>query len=338
MRHLITVGLPVYNAMPFLPETVESLLGQRERAFDLLIVDDGSTDGSADYLRALRDPRVRVITQRNRGLTATLNRMLHEVNTPWLVRHDADDIAYSDRTRHILASIAEHPEAGMFYSLADYYSDGKRFGRFRTTRGSPGMLRELTQAGYLLSVCHPTVTLNVDKAVACGGYRFDLRIEDIDLWWRMALAHDIHLISEVDVGVRHNFRSSSARDLSYQVRNTLYVQYLLLAHLHQREPLPYESVKESLAGIVNTRTLRFRTEMRSANASAGERSYRAAIGHFARAFCASPRAFVSRILYEIHRDKSVRQGERPDVLLRKSSLWDLSVAQRDLAIAAGVTR
>ena len=53
---LLTVSLPVYNAMPYLPAAVESILGQSYRDFEFLIIDDGSSDGSADYLRSLRDP------------------------------------------------------------------------------------------------------------------------------------------------------------------------------------------------------------------------------------------------------------------------------------------
>jgi hypothetical protein len=60
----------------------------------------------------------------------------------------------------------------------------------------------LTKAGYLLAICHPTVTLNVAKTTELGGYRFNLHIEDIDLWWRMALKHEIRLIPEETVGFR----------------------------------------------------------------------------------------------------------------------------------------
>src|SRR5919106_3135935 len=94
---LLTVGIPVYNAMPFLPEAVESVLRQTYPDFDLLVVDDGSTDGGPDYLRSVSDPRVRVIRQENQGMSNALNRMLREINTPWLVRQDADDLADEHR-------------------------------------------------------------------------------------------------------------------------------------------------------------------------------------------------------------------------------------------------
>ena len=216
----LTIGLPVYNAMPFLKESVESLLQQTDRDFTILAIDDGSTDSSLEYLRSVRDPRLRVVTQPNRGLTFTLNRMLREVETPWLMRHDADDVALANRVQITRRSIDEFPDAGMFYAEARYYQQGKNLGTFRTTRATPGELREIATKGYLPAICHPTVTLNVDKTMAAGGYRFDLHIEDIDLWWRMALYHDIRYIPEITTFFRHNSASVSASNLEDQTVNT----------------------------------------------------------------------------------------------------------------------
>jgi len=70
---MLTVTLPVYNAMPYLPAAVESILGQTYSDFEFLIIDDGSSDGSADYLRSLRDPRIKLLVRENRGLGTTLN-------------------------------------------------------------------------------------------------------------------------------------------------------------------------------------------------------------------------------------------------------------------------
>ncbi len=76
MAPLLTVGIPVYNGMPFLPEAVDSILSQAFDDYELLVINDGSTDGSWEYLKSLRNQRLRLISQENRGLTTTLNRML----------------------------------------------------------------------------------------------------------------------------------------------------------------------------------------------------------------------------------------------------------------------
>lgn len=319
---LITVGLPVYNALPFLEESVDSLLRQTDDDFKIIAIDDGSTDSSLTYLRSIKDPRLRVVAQPNRGLTFTLNRMLREVDTPWLMRHDADDVAVPDRVAVTKRAIAQFPDAGMLYAEARYYQSGRSVGTFRTTRATPEKLREITRSGYLLAICHPTVTLNVQKAVALGGYRFDLHVEDVDLWWRMALHYDINYHPEVTTFFRHNSASVSAAHLEYQSVNTLYIQYLLLSHLHGWSPEDCESVREQLTGNLDRPRLAFREAMRRANICYSQKEYIAAFRHLVKAIRASPMYFASRVFYETRAAEIALNGEDPAQFLRQRDvLW-----------------
>jgi glycosyltransferase involved in cell wall biosynthesis len=126
LQPFVTVGLPVYNAMPYLPEAMDSLLAQTSSCFEILATVDGATDTSFEYLRSIRDPRLRILTQPNLGVTRTLNRMLRECRTSWLVRQDADDVSHATRIERLVAAIRESPDAGMFYSLANYHPSGTR--------------------------------------------------------------------------------------------------------------------------------------------------------------------------------------------------------------------
>jgi glycosyltransferase involved in cell wall biosynthesis len=269
----LTIGLPVYNAMPYLREAVESLLTQTVRNFEILAIVDGATDDSHDYLQSVRDARLKIVVQPNAGLTATLNRMLREVNTPWLVRQDADDVSYPTRIERSLEFIDRYPDAGMFYSLAEYYPRARSVGLFRSTRGTPDELRQLVQSGYLLSICHPGVVLNVEKTLAVGGYRSDMLVEDADLWWRMALAHDIHCISEPLVGFRQNLASVSSRNLERQWLRVLYVQYLLLSHLESRDPEPFATIESQLEKLFPRRDFKAKEHLRSLNMALAEKNY-----------------------------------------------------------------
>jgi len=307
MTHL-TVGIPVFNAMPYLRESIESILRQTYPDFVILVINDGSTDESLDYLKSIRDSRLHVLNQPNRGLTATLNRMLAAVETPWLVRLDADDIAYPDRLAQTVSHIQRHPNAGMFYSLADYFPK-QAVGQFRSTKGSPAQIAALVRSGYLPSICHPTVTLSVDKAKSLGGYRFDLHVEDIDLWWRMALHYDIRLIPEVTVGFRQHTQSVSSANLKDQAVNTLYVQYLLLSRLWNREPLSYEEIREPLSRLCSRRRLNFKAHLRSSNMKMGQGNKFSGIWEAGRAFLASPRHFTQRVLDEFIPNRLIGLGE-----------------------------
>jgi len=317
----ITVGIPVFNAMPYLPESLESILRQDYSDFQILVINDGSTDDSREYLRSVRDPRLRIVDQENRGLTATLNRMLAEVRTPWLARHDADDVAYPQRLARAVDYIRLYPESGMFYSLASYYPSPS-VGRYRTTQGSPNEIRNLVQSGYLLTICHPTVILNVERTRKLGGYRFNLHVEDADLWWRMALHYDIRLIPEVLTRYRQNVQSLSSVNLEEQTLNLLYVQYLLLSFLHNRKPLAYEEVRNSLLQLVDQNEIRFRTHLRAFNIELGRGNKNRAFAKSLRAFLTSPRNFVCRLLDECFPRRAITAGRRPVLFkVHEKLLW-----------------
>jgi hypothetical protein len=318
---LITVGIPVFNAMPYLPESIASILGQSYHDFEILVINDGSTDGSLPFLQSLQDPRLRIINQKNQGLTATLNRMLAEVRTPWLVRHDADDFAYPHRLARTVEYLRKYPESGMFCSLAEYYPHGC-YGQFRATRGTPQQFRELVLSGYLPTICHPTVTLNVERTIAVGGYRFDLYVEDIDLWWRMALKYDIRLIPEVTLGFRQNLKSVSSANLAKQALHTLYIQYLLISHLWNCAPLPYEQACRQLSRLLNPRKLEFKTHLRGFNIELGRSNRPKALGELASAFLTSPANFGRRLLDEFLADRPISLGEKPELFAKnRNALW-----------------
>jgi hypothetical protein len=191
-----------------------------------------------------------------------------------------------DRLMLTVDSIRRFPEAGMFYSYARHYHQGRTFGNFRSTSARPEQLRALTRQGYLLAICHPTVTLNVAKTLQVGGYRFDLHVEDIDLWWRMALAHDIHLIPAFTLAFRQNAGSVSTRNFERQCVNTIFIQYLLLSHLWKLQPLPYSVVYERLQSLLDRPRMRFREHARLANISFAQQRPLHALGHAGAAFAA----------------------------------------------------
>lgn len=95
---LISFMLSVFNGENYLEQSIYSILQQTIDDFELLIIDDGSTDRSVDIIKDMMDYRFRLIrNQKNQGLTKNLNRLLFEANGHFLARMDADDISTSDR-------------------------------------------------------------------------------------------------------------------------------------------------------------------------------------------------------------------------------------------------
>jgi glycosyltransferase involved in cell wall biosynthesis len=328
MNPKLTIGIPVRNGMPYLAETLQSVQGQTYGDFEILVIDDGSTDDTGEYLQSLRDPRLQVISQSNQGLTATLNRMLRECRTPWLVRLDADDIALPRRAASVARAIERAPEAGMFYSRAKHHDHANGVSLVRTTEGSPEELREQTRRGYLLSICHSSVVLNVRKTLDAGGYRFDYKVEDLDLWWRMALRNDIVFLPEITVAYRLNDASLCINGLRDVARNSLFVQYLLLSQLWGRPATNYAEVRPILDCILDERKLQYRERMWKAAICMSNRKYRQAALHMAVAARISPARFLSRCSYPVRQNKMIRVGESPAKFQQVSELlWPSRVAR-----------
>ncbi|WP_446743790.1 glycosyltransferase family 2 protein [Silvibacterium acidisoli] len=322
MGTLITVGIPVYNAMPYLPESVESLLSQSSSAFEILAIVDGATDGSLDYLQSIRDPRLRVLTQPNLGITRTLNRMLSECRTPWLMRQDADDISHPQRVAKTIEAIHLHPQAGMFYSLANYHPRHRAVGSFRCSRGSPEDLRAIVRSGYLLAICHPTATLNVQKTTMLGGYRLGLHNEDADLWWRLALEHDIHCIPEELVGFRQNPASVSTLNLAGQFVAGLYVQYLLLSHLWKRTPRALGEIRGHLEHLSPAGHFLAKQWLRDFNMHMAEGRHALAAAAFLAAIGTSPRYVWDRTKDELFSSRPIANGIQPQRFLElDKAIW-----------------
>ena len=323
---LLTVGLPVFNAMPYLPETMTSLLTQTSDDFKILAIVDDCEDGSVEYMAGLRDARLSVIFQKRVGLIPTLNRMLREVDTPWLMRQDADDIAYPQRVERTLEYIKRLPDAGMFSSIARYYPPERSVGVFRASRGSPVELRAIVQRGYLLTFCHPSVTLNVAKTLAVGGYSETLEhAEDADLWWRLAMPYDIEIIPEILLGYRQHVGQATTQAMKQNVVDLLYVQYLLLSKLWDLMPRSKEAVRPHLEQFVPVRQLLAKERLRRVNIRAAEHDFAGAIVFAFGAFAASPWFVMNRLWDEISRKRIIVNGIDPEHFrTSKAQLWDRS--------------
>ncbi len=119
----VSVVLSVFNGEAFLAESIESLLVQSFRDFELIVIDDGSTDRTSEILHGFDDPRVRTLRNRsNLGLTPSLNRGLSEARGEFIARQDADDVSEPDRLQRQLDFFHRNPEvvlAGSWYKEID---------------------------------------------------------------------------------------------------------------------------------------------------------------------------------------------------------------------------
>jgi glycosyltransferase involved in cell wall biosynthesis len=119
----ISVVIPSYNCAPYLRETIESVLGQTYAPIEVLIVDDGSTDGSLEIARGFDLP-VRVITQTNSGVSVARNRGIDEAQGEWIAFVDADDLWEPTKLERQIESLAEEANDDVVCLYTDFYRFG----------------------------------------------------------------------------------------------------------------------------------------------------------------------------------------------------------------------
>jgi glycosyltransferase involved in cell wall biosynthesis len=187
---MISVVMPVFNGQRFLAQAVDSLLAQTFTDFEVVAVDDGSTDETPAILRsyARLDSRVRVVHGAHAGISAALNRGIEASTHDWIARIDADDVASPERFGRQLAAAQAHPDVVVWGSYAQHVdAAGNVLGISKTGPTSIEEFKRLRAAGEDCYVIHPTSMLRKDVVLKAGGYdsRFNF-CEDFELFDRMA--------------------------------------------------------------------------------------------------------------------------------------------------------
>ena len=183
---LLTVLMPVKDAGPYLVEAVDSILAQTFRDFRLLVIDDGSTDGSPTTLEryARDDSRVQVVlNERNEGLARTLTKGVELARTALVARMDPDDVALPERLERQVRYLADHPDVDV---LGTWATDIDETGNPLRARRAPLDHRAIVAALiYANPMIHPTVMFRRQAVVRAGSYDPSARVaEDYGLWFR----------------------------------------------------------------------------------------------------------------------------------------------------------
>jgi glycosyltransferase involved in cell wall biosynthesis len=181
---LVSVILPVYNGEPYLQESIQSILKQDYPNFEFIIINDGSSDASWDIIQQIQDYRVRVFTQENCGLPATLNRGIHLAKGEFIARIDQDDRALPKRLSAQILFLQTHPQIGVVgsaYRIID--ATGTVIG-IRYPLCMPHQVKRHLFIGN--PFCHGSVVFHKHIVLSVGGYDHEAPIEDYELWSRLA--------------------------------------------------------------------------------------------------------------------------------------------------------
>ena len=240
----VSVVVAAYNAQPFLKAAMGSILEQSFRDWELIVVNDGSTDGTGDYLHqmAATDHRVRVIDQENQGQNAAANRAISEARSPLIARMDADDISDLSRLGQQVAFMDAHPGVGLLGTQI------RRLGENRSGLNSsfPVDHDEIVSALLLNhhAICNPTVIFRRDLFEKIGGYWSHDIAEDWDMFLRMGEVSQLANLDEVLLSYRFHRGSINGRRI---VEAQLFNEYAAALYCQRRDETPEISYEDFLS-------------------------------------------------------------------------------------------
>jgi hypothetical protein len=217
MNPKVSVLMPAYNAERYVRPAVESVLAQSFRDYELLAIDDASTDSTLEILRSYEDSRLRMLRNpRNLGVLGSLQAGLAAARGSLVARFDADDLCDPRRLEQQVEYMDSHPEVTLLGTACELIdSEGKHIGRF-----CPPTLPAAVEWELLFhnTVVHSSVMFRREPVMALGGYREQVphvEAEDYELWSRIAASgRKIVQLSQPLVSVRRHSAQTSDMGLS----------------------------------------------------------------------------------------------------------------------------
>jgi glycosyltransferase involved in cell wall biosynthesis len=207
----VTVIVPIYNGSAYLSETINSLLSQSFSGFELLAIDDGSTDDSSNIVRSFKDERIRLIQKSNGGLCEALNLGIAEARAPYIARSDQDDISFPERLERQLQVMADHPEALGLFTYSTKFGSKHRWSNADKMAMTPGELKEYEPLKDGCMLCS-TMFVRTAALRSIGGFRQAYYpADDWDLECRLAQAGKVLILREPLIAYRFQTSANTYR-------------------------------------------------------------------------------------------------------------------------------
>lgn len=218
----VSVVIPAYNAMTYLPETLESVLKQTFNDFEVIVVNDGSTDETEQWISQVKDPKVRLISQKNQGLAGARNTGITHAQGEYIAILDADDLWEPDKLEKQVRVLDENPEVALVYTWVGFIDEnGNHTGRLFKNRAEGDVWEELTQHNIVECGSVPLIRRSCFDTVGLFDRNLGSYLEDWDMWLRIAANHQFKVIQEPLVYYRQLSSSASrnweAMDRSFQM-------------------------------------------------------------------------------------------------------------------------
>ncbi|WP_298239191.1 glycosyltransferase family 2 protein [uncultured Algibacter sp.] len=196
MTPFFSVIIPLYNKEDYIEDTLKSVFNQSFKDFEIILIDDGSTDNSLQVVEQFNDNRLKVYTQNNQGASVARNFGIEKANSEYVALIDADDLWYEDHLQELKKLIDTFPQAGLFcnnYEI-NYNENFVKPATFNFDYNNECLIVEDFFKANIINFIpsSSSVTFSKKYFIDLGGYNTNFEIaEDIDLWIRFALKYKV---------------------------------------------------------------------------------------------------------------------------------------------------
>ena len=198
---MFSVIIPLYNKAPYIAKAIESVLGQTYRDFEVIVIDDGSTDQSLEVAKIFENKSITIISQPNSGVSTARNNGVKIAKHPYICFLDADDWWHPTFLEEMKQLITDFPDAGIYGSGYYIVKNGKeRIAPIGVPQGFERGIIDYCEV-YAKTLCMPLTSISVviPKHIFDEekGFKSQLKFgEDFDLWIRIALKHQVILVNK----------------------------------------------------------------------------------------------------------------------------------------------
>ncbi len=212
-----SVIIPLYNKEKYIKETLQSVLNQYFEDFEVIIVNDGSTDKSMDIVTQFKDSRVQVVNQTNQGVSAARNNGIFKAKTEFIAFLDADDLWYKNHLTELKKQITNHPKAGLFCNNYEvYYSEDFKIPAKINLKCKNECI--LVDDFFKASIVNPvawTSAVCIPKSIfnSIGKFNTNYKTaQDLDLWIRIALKYKVSFNPKTTMSYKRHVEKSLSKN------------------------------------------------------------------------------------------------------------------------------
>jgi glycosyltransferase involved in cell wall biosynthesis len=298
----VSIIVPIYNGSAYLSETLNSLLSQTFMDFELLAIDDGSSDNSSEIVRSFEDDRIRLIQKENAGLCEALNRGIAEAKAPWVARCDQDDISFPGRLESQLRVMKDHPEAIGLLAYTTKFGSKHRWSNADKVVMAPGKVKEFEpmKDGCLLG---STMFMQTAALRSAGGFRQEYYpADDWDLELRLVQAGTVLILREAVIAYRFHTGANTYHVFAEMQEKVRWAEDSYVRRMESRPELTLDQFRLTQPRDFWTRLRRFRKDssrlhMRTAGQRYLDGRYIAGAGH----------VFASVLLHPVNAIRRVKR-------------------------------